>query len=271
MLIFPIINRRRVMNVEIKLKNAKKIKKQVHYDDAQESDIIVNKEKFSNSIFKDSRDIKAEIEFIRSKSILYPRDFLVTTKQRENTKEYDVYEVSQPPKKVNDSLDKLYSRTITDMRKEIPERKNRGRYISFEDLGIGKPLTDDKIMKLQNVIKEKKDNESLSTQLEKAGVLDLEETLSFFDNFECTIISDSIIPEESLQDTLNAMSLLNTRDYKNLNKYYQMAKTNTDIYTKLSYISKLLYDKPLTLMHSPSTKQKQLIKRKEEREDLKVA
>ena len=78
MLILPIVNKKRVMNVEIRLKDAFKIRKNVCYDDAKESDIIVNREKFSESSYNNSRDINAPINFIRSKSILYPRRFLVT-------------------------------------------------------------------------------------------------------------------------------------------------------------------------------------------------
>ena len=51
MLILPMINRNRVMNVELSLKDALKVKEGVHYDDAEESDIIVNNEKFSDSLF----------------------------------------------------------------------------------------------------------------------------------------------------------------------------------------------------------------------------
>lgn len=270
MLVFPIINQRRVMNVELKLKNASKIKKRVHYDDAKESEIVVNKEKFSNSIYHQSRDINAPIDFIRSKSLLYQRNFLVTTKQEEKTKLYDVYEVPQPPKKVSDNLDKLYSKTITDMRKEIPGKQNRGRYVSFEDLGIDADLPSEKIEKLQKVMKEKKDGEDLKSLFEKAGIIDLQETLHFFKNFECTILSDSIIPEDSLQDTLNALSSINTRDYRNLKKYYHMAKSNTEVYAKISYINKMIYDKPLSLMHT-SPKQKQYIKKMEDMDYAKAS
>ena len=93
------------MNVEIKLKTASKIKRGVYYDDANQSDIIVNRQKFSESSYKDSRLENAPTDFIRSKSILYPRSFLVTTKMEEKTNHYDVYELEQPPKHVNDSLD----------------------------------------------------------------------------------------------------------------------------------------------------------------------
>lgn len=268
MLVLPIVNRRRVMNVQIRLKDAAKVRHGVMFDDAKESDIIVNREKFSESSFVESKDINAPIDFIRSRSILHPRSFLVTTKEESDSSCYDVYEVPQPPKKVNDSLDKLYSKAITDLRKEIPGREQRGRYISFEDLGIDDNLDDERIATLQRIIRSN-DGNDLGKKLQDAGLADLDDTVQFFKNFECTILADTAISEDSLQDTINALSVINTRDYRNLKKYYNMAKSNTDIYTKISYINKVLYDKPLTFSREES--QKQFIKKKDESEIKRVA
>ena len=251
------------MNVEIKLKDAEKVRTGVCYDDAGESDIIVNREKFSESSYKNSKTATAPIDFIRSKSILYPRRFLVTTRVESDSSLYDVYEVPQPPKKVNECIDKLYSKAITDMRKEIPNRPKRGRYISFEDLGFHKQLTDDKIALLQKVVKESRDSKDLGDKLQSSGIADLAETADFINNFECTILSDTEIPEDSLKDTLKVMSSINTRDYRNLNKYYKMAKSNTEIYTKIRYVNKVIYDKPLVLHKSGNVGQKTLIKKKD--------
>lgn len=271
MLVLPIVNKRKVMNVHLKYKHKKKIRHGVNYDDASESDIIVNREKFSESTFRDSKDVNAPIDFIRSKSLLYPRNFLVTTKEERNSDLYDVYEVSQPPKKVNSNLDKLYSKAITDLRKEIPGDEKRGRYISLEQLGIGEHLTNDKIAALQRIVKEERDESRWPELFKDAGIADLSDTIDFINNFECTVISDTSIPEESLQDTLRALSVINTRDYKNLSNYYSMAKSNTEIYTKMSYINKIIYDKPLTLIQSKSQRQKQLVKKIDEVEHKKVA
>ena len=264
MLILPIVNKNRVMNVSIRLKDAVKVRRGVCYDDASQSEIIVNREKFSESTFKDSKDVSAAVDFIRSKSLLHPRSFLVTTKEENDSSRYDVYEVAKPPKKVNDNLDKLYSKAITDLRKEIPGVKDRGRYVSFKELGIDEHLTNDKIAKLQQIVKEERNADNWPKLFEEAGIADLSETLDFINNFECTIISDSTIPEASLQDTLNSMSVINTREYRNLNKYYERAKSNTDIYTRISYINKIIYDEPLTLINSRGQNPKQLIKKKDE-------
>lgn len=268
MLILPIVNKnpindkKRIMNVSITLRNAKKIKTNYFSNEAKESDIIVNREKFSNSIFKDIREENAPTDFIRAKSILYPRDFLVTTKTRNDSKNYDVYEVSQPPRKVNECLDKLYGKAITDLRKEIPGTENRGRYVSFEKLGMDKYLTNEKIAKLQRIVSEERDQSKWPEMFEKEGISDIGNTLDFINNFEFTVVSDTTIPESSLQDTLKALEVIKTRDYKNLNNYYKMAEKNADIYRKISYINKIMYDEKLTLIQSE--RQKQLAKKQNE-------
>lgn len=262
MLIFPIVNKNRIMMVEMRLRNARKIRTDFYSQDANESDIIVNREKFSNSIFKNSREENAPTDFIRAKSILYPRNFLVTTKQKNDSIKYDVYEVEQPPRRVNECLDKLYGKAITDLRKEIPGIKNRGRYVSFEKLGMDEYLTKEKIDKLQEIVSEERDQSKWPELFAKEGIADISDTLEFINNFECTVVSDTTIPETSLQDTLKAFGKIQTKDFRQLNKYYIMAQGNAKIYSKISRINKIMYDEPLTLIQSE--RQKQLYKKPNE-------
>jgi hypothetical protein len=262
MLILPIVNKNRILNVEIKLRNVKKIEPNVFYKYDNESEIIVNREKFSNSIFRDSREENAPTDFIRAKSILYPRNFLVTTKTNTESKSYNIYEVEQPPRKVNECLDKLYGKAITDLRKEIPGIRNRGRYVSFEKLGMKDYLTDEKIDKLQSVIREEQDQSKWPEIFEKEGIADIGNTLEFINNFECTVVSDTTIPETSMQDVLKSLSIVNTPNFRQINKYYLMAQENAKIYRKISKINKIMYDKPLTLIQSE--RQKQLVKKPNE-------
>ena len=268
MLILPITNKEpstnteRILYVGVRLRNAKKIEPSVFYKYENESDIIVNREKFSNSIYKDIREENAPTDFIRSKSILYPRNFLVTTKINTDSKSYDVYEVEQPPRKVNECLDRLYGKAITDLRKEIPGVKNRGRYVSLEKLGMDKYLTTEKIDKLQEIVSEEKDQSKWPELFEKAGIADVSSTIDFINNFEWTVVSDTTIPEKSMQDVLKSLSIINTKDFRQLNKYYVMAKRNADIYRKISRINKIMYDEKLTLIQSE--RQKQLVKKQNE-------
>lgn len=263
MLILPIVSENRVMNVRIKIKNAEKIKSHVLFSDAIPSDIIVNREKFSESIYNNSKDPNAPIDFVRSKSILYPRSYLITTKEEADSTFYDVYAVSQPPKKVNDSLDLLYSKALTDMRKEIPGSNKRGRYISLEKIGVGKSLTEEKIAELQRIVKEVNDSSRWPRLFEEAGIADLKDTIDFISLFDCTVVSDTTIPEDSIQDVLKALEVINSRDSRSLRNYYNTAIVNKDIYSKLSYISRLIYNRPLNLIRSDKEKQKQLVKVKD--------
>lgn len=262
MLVVPIVSHHNFYDVELKLKKAKKIKTNFFGQEDNESDIIVNGQNFSNSTFKNSVEDNAPTDFIRSKSILYPRNFLVTTKQTPDSKSYDIYEVEQPPRKVNKCLDKLYGKAITDLRKEIPGVKNRGRYVSLDKLGMNEYLTEEKIDKLQEIVAEEKDQSKWPELFEKEGIADVSSTLEFIKNFEWTVVSGTTIPETSIQDTLKSLSVINTKDFRQLNKYYTMAQKNADVYRKISRIHRIIYDEKMTLIQSE--RQKQLAKKQNE-------
>lgn len=266
MLVLPIVNKGRVMNAELKIIGASKIRKDVRYEDAGPSDIIVNRKKFSESSFKNSKDKSAPLDFVLYSSLNRKRRFfLVTTEKRSDSNTYDVYEVPQPPEVANKNtsgFSTLFSKKIIDMQKEIPGSPKRGRYVSFEDLGIKEELSDEKIAKLQRIVKEYPKSE-WPKLFEEAGIMGITNAIEFIKCFECIIISDTTIPEESLRDTLKAMSPLNTRDSRNLKKYYRIAEGNANIYKRLSYANKLVNGEPLTLIQTKSNP-KQLIKKKGE-------
>ena len=259
MLILPIVNRNRILNVEVKLKSADKIRTGVKISDAPESEVIVNGKRFSDSSYKDDRSDGAALEFIRTNSVRFKRNYLITTRQENSSSAYDVYEVSQPPRRVNDGLDNLYTSVITDMRKEIPGIP-RGRYLSFDTVGLGEVLTDEKISRLERIVNDVKDSSQWPGLFEKAGVADLPRILEFMNNFDCMVVSDTTIKEETLEDMIASLAPLQTRETRNLMSYYNTAIKNKDIYAKLSYINKVLYGKPLSLIQSQSQRQKQLVK-----------
>lgn len=259
MLILPIVNKNRILNVHITLKDAEKVRKRVSFPDANESEIIVNGKKLSESIYNNSKDYEAPLNFVRFNLLHYPRNYLITTRQEKDSNFYDVYEVAPPPRKVSDSLDNLYGRVLTDMRKEIPG-SNNGKYISFEKVGLGKNITDEKIMKLQKIVKEERDTNKWPELFEREGIADLNDTLNFIRIFDCTVVTDTTIPEDSLNDTLKALEVIHTRDSRNLRNYYNMALENRDIYAKLSYINQIIYNQPLNLIHSNRQKKFVILK-----------
>lgn len=259
MLILPIVNKNRILNVEVKLKTADKIRSGVKLSDASESEIIVNGRKLSESSYRDIREDSAALDFIRNNSIRFRSNYLITTREEANSSMYDVYEVQQPPKKINDGLDNLYVSAITDMRKEIPGNR-RGRYLSLEKLGVADHITDEKLARLQDIVRNVKDTRQWPELFERAGVADLMDTLEFIKHFDCTVVADTTISEDELQSIVDSLKKLNTRDSRNLSNYYDMAISNKEIYAKLSYVNKIVYDKPLALIRSKRQKQKQLVK-----------
>lgn len=259
MLILPIVNRNRILNVHVTLKNAEKVRRGVNFSDAKESEVIVNGKKLSESIYNNYNGKVNALSFIRYNTMHYPRNFLITTKVARDSKYYDVYEVAPPPKKVSDELDNLYEKVLTDMRKEIPGTNN-GRYLSFKEVGIDKNLTKEKIDRLQSIVRNEPDNSKWPKLFSEAGIADLQDTLDFIKNFECTVVSETTIPEKSLNDTLKALEVIHTRDSKHLRKYSNIAYSNEKIYYRLSYINKIITNQPLNLIQSEKQKQKRLIK-----------
>ena len=271
MLILPIVNRNRILNVEVKLKKSEKIKTGVCLEDTKESEVIVNGKKFTDSSYhNDLNNESSVVDFIRNASIRNKNDYFITTRESSDSKLYDVYDVSYPYKKVHPALDNLYASVVTDMRKEIPDVK-RGRYLSLEKIGLDKHLTDEKIAKLQSIIKEEKDQSRWPLLFKDAGVFDLYETIDFVNMFDCTVISDTTIPEDVLISKIKDLEQEKRKDFRNLSNYYKMALKNKEIYSKLSIINKSIYNKPYTLIQTKAQKQKQLVKVKENHEFGKVA
>lgn len=253
MLVLPIVNRGRVMHVKVSLKDAEKIHNSVILEGTKESDVIVNQQPFSESSYLYDKEDSSVVNFIRNTSLISQNDFLVTTREESESNRYDVYQVKQPPKFINSALDNLYASAITDMRKEIPNVK-KGRYLSFEKLGLGDYLTDEKLSRLQQIIRTERNSSRWPQLFEQAGIADIPRTLEFLNHFDCTIISDTTLPEETIQTSIAAMEPLNTQEYRNLKKYYQMAQSNQDIYSRLSIAYHSIYNRPYRLIMSEKQK-----------------
>ena len=260
MLILPIVNKNRVLNVKISLRSASKIRSRVKLYDMEESEVLVSNRKFSDSMYKDSREKDAVMKFIRSNSTLRGKKITISTRLRADEPSYDIYEVNVPPKKTNDVLDSLFALAITDLRKELPER-SKGRYISLKQVGLDNILTDKKMDMLYNIVSNVRDASRWPKLFEEYELFDIIDTINFLELFDCTVIGSSSINEDVLRDLISALEKLNTKDYNSLNKYYQMALDNKNIYSKLSRAYQLLYNRSYRLIQSVSQKKNhQLIK-----------
>lgn len=259
MLVLPIINRNRILNVHVSLKGVSKVKTMVHFENMTASDIIVNGKSFNTSTFSESRDRKAIIEFIRNNSILYHRPFYVTTKAREDCK-YDLYEFPLLQCGRNKAIDLLYVSTILDMQKRKADEV-KGKYVSLKELGFDDIFTDDKISVIKRIVSSNPNTLEWEQLFRDNHVDDLISTLEFIRKFDCTVVKEASIPEDVFQQVASSFELLHSRDTKSLNKYYNLAVENRDVIAKMSYVNKLVFDKPFDLIQSESQRRaKQFVK-----------
>ena len=252
MLILPIVNNGKVFNVQVSLRNAKKTQKNTTLEAIKESEVIVNGKKFSDSSFNDDQIV----DFIRYNSLNVARDYMVTTRDRQDSKYYDVYEVAMPPSKVNNNLDNLYLKAITDMRKEIPDSRNNGKYISLDRLGFNEYLTDEKLDRMKSIVTSVSNTESWPILFEQAGVADMASTINFLNIFDCTVVPGTTIDENYLTGLLDDFEKIHSRDFKSLNNYYNIAKGNREVYKKLSKVYTTLYKEPYRLIQSEKQRAK---------------
>ena len=258
MLVLPIVNHGRIMHVKISLKDAEKIYNSVILEGTKESDVIVNQQLFSESSYLDDKENNSVVKFIRNTSLVSRNDFLVTTREEAESNRYDVYRVKQPPKFINLALDNLYASVITDMRKEIPNNNVKPHYVSFEKLGFNEALTDEKIARLQQIVQEEKDRSRWPRLFKQAGIADIPYMLEFLNHFDCTVISNTTLPEATLQSILALLEPTQISVYKEASKYYKIAKSNEKIYDKLKVAYHSIYQGPYRLIMSEKQKKQEV-------------
>ncbi len=274
MMVIPMVNKNRkgdsiIYNIELELKGEShsKIKEGTIIKGYEESDIIINGTSYNNSVFNiPNGEANKTVNFLRyfnTKS--NKKNFLITTKEYPDSNLYDVYSVEMPPRKISGGLDNLYGSAILDMKNEIPGGKPKGRVISLKKLGIDRHITENKIDKLKEIIAVEKNEERRQNLMQLNGVSDLQTTVDYVKKFKYTILNT--IQEEQFKNILDFLELANTKEYKNLLKYYETAKDNMDVYKKLTRINKILYGKPIDLIESKK-KSKVLVKTIEKTKDM---
>lgn len=252
MIVIPVYNEKDkyLVNWCLKLKDVALIDKSSikndYLDTLKESDLLVNTIKYSDSIYSESRDINAPLEFIRGKSLLHQRKFFVTTRC-DNSNEYIIYELNQPPKHINESLDSLYSLVLDDLRKEVPGKDDKGKYVYLNSIGFDKYLTDENLSKLQRIVKEENPL-NWNQCFKRENISYLVDMVDFFKLFDCEVLYNTKISEKSMREVLNSFGTIKNGHYNYLNRFCGEkadSKSNFDILMRLSYINKLLYEKSL--------------------------
>lgn len=254
MLVLPIVNRNRILNVKICFKAAKKIKKSVKYNDVQASDIVVNNIIFSQSVYHNEKVAANNImKFIRNSSVMNKGTFFVSTKEEDDSDLYDVYEIDYPGTKVTEGLDDLFGSVVLDLKNKIPDRE-KGRYVDFERLGITDHITEEKLEKLAFIANHV--DENYHKAIIENGLESMIQTLSFLELFDCVVIEKSSIKLDDFQKVLNILNNIHSKDSKILNNYLNIALANQEAYSKLSKLYNIVYNESFSWIHSHSDKVK---------------
>lgn len=241
MLIMPIINKDRILNVELRLKKAKKIKTKVHFSDIAPSDIIVNYSSFLQSSYNIKNQKLAKIpEFIRYHGHSSKSDFYISTKEETNSPYYDLYQVAFPPSKITEGLDNFYGSLILDLKSETPNNI-KGRYLDLKKIKVTEHITEERLAKLANIL----ENYTSQKRITDNDLEDLIETLEFLDLVDCRIIAGTSIDIKDFQKVYNCLAYTNTQEARDINNYYNIARNNQEAYSKLSKLYNIVHNDSL--------------------------
>ncbi|MBR3161302.1 MAG: hypothetical protein IKF19_01055 [Bacilli bacterium] len=261
MLIFPVVcdDGREIRHFKISFVGITEEKSKVY--DFPSSEVIARSVRFSNSSFNngDRNDIENKIvDFVRffsshirhnninDESVDQENSFFVVTAANPETKFCKEYRLDLPPARLNHELDTLYGKLINDLRKEIPGSPARGRYVSFKDLGLDKYFSITNIAKIKKIIDISTDKSDCFQLFEKEGVSETVKLAKALADLEYRLFDDNTLPVDSFEKTLKALSVINTRDYRNLKRYYDIAKTNTEVLRRIVCVFELVYNRKFT-------------------------
>ncbi|MBP3841925.1 MAG: hypothetical protein IK997_07415 [Bacilli bacterium] len=252
MIILPICNRERILNVEVELKKARKVARKVNDFNVKPCDVMVNGYRYSESHFsKDIATPKSIMNFIRTNSKTGRSSILISTKEEDGV--YDIYELEGVNDKVSDGVDNLIGTLILALKNESSTQK--GRYLDLSKIELFDEITLDRVRELEFLSKNM-DKLNISKYIEEHDLRCLFRLLQSMDEFSFTIIKNSLILEEEFNKTIKFLEPTNSRDYNNLKNYLELSKDNQREYSKLSYVNKVINNKPLKLIQSSHEKVK---------------
>ena len=220
MLILPVINKGKIFNAELKLVHCKKLDKNIAntFDSAKESDVIINGKSLRDSNW-DKKDI---MSFVKGNSLNQPRDFYVNTKNEQfNEKRYDIignrlqekdtyetYKIANPYKLTSFNFEKLYDVMLLDIINKVPNKQNNGRYVSLKELGFDEVVNDQSIEQLENITNSVRDTSKWDPLFREYKIEDLVKCIDFFNLFEATVVPNSTIPYDEVEDVVDKLSTI---------------------------------------------------------------
>lgn len=253
MIVLPIVNRGRILNVEVTLKDVSKVGSKTSGFNINSSDIMIHNKKYNDSFYnKNIATPKTVMNFLRENGKIGKSNVLVTTKADDKGL-FDIYDIKYPSDKVSDGFDNLIGTLLLDLKNESINKK--GRYLDLYKLGVFDLITDERLTHLE-YLSQNMNQLNISKYIEEHDLRGLFKLIQAMDMFEFTVISKSSITEEEFNSFTNFLGPTNSKDYNSLLNYYDLAKNNKNEYSKLSYIYKIINNKPLNLIQKRKEKVK---------------
>ena len=163
-------------------------------------------------------------------------DVFVSTKNRRVQDTHDIYKINLPAT-TSSELKNVYIKTIDDVRRSVPDHP-KGRLVSLANMGIGKCITDDKVSVISKINEVVVDQNAKGRYYVNNNVADVIELVKGLKNFN--YIRTGV---EDLQEYLNVLfseKEANTDLYRKMQKKYDIALKNTEIFTKIAKISSVI-------------------------------
>lgn len=253
MIVLPIVNRGRILNVEVTLKDVSKVGSKTTDFNINSSDIIIHNKKYNDSFHsKNVATPKSVMGFLRENGKIGKSNILVTTKSDEKGL-FDIYDVKYPKDKVSDGLDNLIGTLILDLKNESASQK--GRYLDLYKLGVFDIITDDRLSDLEFLSKNM-GKINIAKYVEEHDLRCLFKLIQAMDMFNFKVINKSVISLDKFDSFTEFLEPTNSKDYNSLLNYSDLAKNNKNEYSKLSYIYKIINNKPLNLIQTTKEKVK---------------
>lgn len=256
MLTLPIVNRNRVFNIAVSLKNAAKVGTVKTDYNIGPSDILIHNNKYSESYqSRNTSTPKSVMEFIRSNAKIGKSNILISSKVHSDGT-YNIYTLDFPKDKVTDGLDNLLGALILDLKNESDV--NKGRYLDFKKIGVFDCISENNLDKI-SYLAQNMSYINITKYIEENNLRPLFSVLEIMNDFEFKVIKQSVVSQDDFLSMLEFFKATNSKDYYGLVNYYELAKENQKEYSKISKLNKIINNKPLELIQSD----KKIVQKKE--------
>lgn len=247
MLVVPIINNGKIMNYEIKLRNQEIVNKDEIGPNSPFARInsgeVYYKGRCYSKWFDDKSISKAAVvDNIKNFSIQTNgenNNIFVSTKTYKNSPSFDIYKVGLPNLDTYYGVKELYGRMLDDIRRSVPDN-SKSRIVSMKALHIDRGIDDNKMAIIKRLNDEftNASEETMNRLYTNNGVyntVNLVKVMTDVFGFKKVETSNEDLTEYLA--ILKSESDLNTDLSKKMQKKYDIAVDNTEVFNKIAKIA----------------------------------